>query len=138
MNKVLQLLAIVIPQLTGLGNAVTILRAAFTRIGGSEDELNAALDANQKDIDRLGNPDGFRHKPTGTPPFPIDPNQAIEADGQHLISQPDFSRIGPKDQVWFHPDPSGEGPCWFVLPIRDMSGSDPKAAGWTVVYPIQE
>lgn len=43
---------------------ISQVRGIFTHpeIGGDPDKFDEVLAANQKDIDRLGNPDSFRHK----------------------------------------------------------------------------
>lgn len=58
--------------------------------------------------------------------------------GAHLTSQPDYNLIGPKEQVWYHPNFAGEGPRWYVDLIETMIGNPPLGSGWLVVWPEQE
>lgn len=60
MTALLKFLTIVLPQVPHLA---AMFRAAFTRVGGTEDEFDAILAENQKDIDRLADPDSFRQAP---------------------------------------------------------------------------
>lgn len=60
MNTLVAFLRIVLPQVPQLA---AMFRAAFVQVGGDESTFDQILDANQKDIDLLANPDHFRHKP---------------------------------------------------------------------------
>lgn len=67
MKTLLTFLGLVMPQLgpvlMRLPELASLFRSAFTRVGGDESEFDAILAANQKDIDRLAEPDSFRHAP---------------------------------------------------------------------------
>ena len=60
MNALLAFLKIVLPQAPQL---TSMFRAAFAKVGGTDADFDQILENNQKDIDRLGEPDSFRHKP---------------------------------------------------------------------------
>lgn len=60
MNTLLAFLRIVLPQVPQLA---AMFRAAFVQVGGDESSFDAILDANQKDIDLLADPNRFRHPP---------------------------------------------------------------------------
>jgi len=60
MNVLLQFLALL---LTRAPELTPIAKDVFREVGGDEAELDAILAANQKDIDRLKDPDSFRHRP---------------------------------------------------------------------------
>ena len=65
MKALLAFLTIVLPKAPELAG---LFRNAFVKVGGTEADFDAILDANQKDIDRLGDPDSFRTKrPDPTP-----------------------------------------------------------------------
>ena len=59
MPALIQFLTIVLPKVPELAS---LFRSAFTQVGGSEEDFDKILDDNQKDIDRLKNPDSFRKK----------------------------------------------------------------------------
>lgn len=52
--------------LTRAPDLAAVVRGPFMEVGGTDADFDAILAANQKDIDRLGNPDQFRHKPPVT------------------------------------------------------------------------
>lgn len=60
MTVLLSFLSIVLPQAPQLA---AMFRDAFTKVGGEGSDFDKILADNQKDIDRLGDPDSFRHKP---------------------------------------------------------------------------
>ena len=51
------------PVVAAAPEVIRLLKGAFTKIGGDEADLDRILAENQIDIDRLANPDSFRHKP---------------------------------------------------------------------------
>lgn len=64
MTALLAFLKIALPIAQKYGpELVHQLRSAFTHVsvGGNDADFNAILDANQKDIDILQNPDSLRH-----------------------------------------------------------------------------
>lgn len=63
MSALLSFLTIVLPQVPHLSQ---MFRDAFVKVGGEGADFDAILAANQKDIDRLKDPDSFRHKPPTT------------------------------------------------------------------------
>lgn len=59
MNMLLSFLTIIlprVPELTGM------FRDAFKQVGGNEEDFDKILEQNQKQIDRLADPDSFRTK----------------------------------------------------------------------------
>lgn len=119
LEKVQQFLGIIGPQLGPILNRVPelvgLFRNAFRQIGGDENDLEAILAANQKNIDRLGDPDSFRQRrppapttqPTPTPqPEPL-PSPAVttfpynrELTGPHprTLNEAKFLQSG--DVIW--------------------------------------
>jgi len=66
MKTLVTFLGLVMPQLApvlaGAPELVGLFRHAFKKVGGKDADFDAILAANQKDIDRLKNPDSFRTK----------------------------------------------------------------------------
>lgn len=88
-----------VPELVGL------IRSAFQKVGGTDADIDAILAANQKDIDRLGDPDSFRHKPDSAPPVDVHPHPASKYDVV-FTSTPNNSDYKAGDRVYRSPDSS--------------------------------
>jgi hypothetical protein len=57
MNMLISFLTIVLPRVPEL---TQLFRDAFKQVGGTEEDFNEILAKNQRDIDRLADPDSFR------------------------------------------------------------------------------
>lgn len=66
MKTLLRFLTLLLPELKPLidrsPELLSAVKRAFQKVGGNEEDLNKILEENQKDIDRLGDPDSFRKK----------------------------------------------------------------------------
>jgi len=96
-------------------------RAAFVKVGGDGADFDKILADNQVDIDKLADPDQFRHKPQSGPPAP--PHVQPSGPGLYdtiLTALPARADYQPGDKVYQH----GEEEKFFV-----MSASKPRLGG---------
>lgn len=123
----LQFLTIVLPQVPGLTN---MFREAFKSIGGNEADFDAILAKNQIDIDRLADPDSFRHKKAGTP-APPPPVTGAFPYGEVLDAKPDKSSLVEGRDI-VYTGPHGKFVVWGGVGHKPNDGF-PDPGGWNEI-----
>ena len=127
MKTLTAFLSLVLPQLGPIllqaPQLAALFRDAFKRVGGTDEELDKLLDENKKLIDKLGNPDAYRHVP---PPAPPQPEGFSYWPATHT-AQPDESELKSGDRKYSANDRQD----WTVW-SPDLGRPLPPVPPWTL------